>query len=122
MKVTNISTIPRAFRPYIAITGHKAKIIGDPNGMVIHCLQSKPLPRVSRNYRCLVTDKAGLLVNTGDSVLYLNPDLVRRLFLTSLPHKAYRTLIKVAPDDFWLHDDFYNESGLALQPKRARVS
>ena len=119
MKTTNIATVPKSFCSYIEVKGFDAKVVGDPNGLVIHCLRKQAFPRAAKKYRCCVTGKAGLQVKTRDYTFCLNPQLVSDLFLTRLPRKAYKVLILLAPHEFWIHDDFYNDDGSAIQPKTA---
>ena len=105
---------------HIEIKGKDKVIIGDPNGIVEYCLYSKPLPVVSEEYKCFVTDRPGLAVQTDTLTLDLVPDIVRRLFLVALTPEEYKRIRKAVYDhEFWIHDDFYDENGIALQPKKA---
>ena len=56
---------------------------------------------------------------SDDEVTYiLCPNCLSRLVMRALSPLQFHTLIKNghAPEEFMLHDDFYDEAGNALQP------
>jgi len=58
--------------------------------------------------------------NSIDLVIYkLCNNCLLALVNTSLSKKQFKNLIKHGhdPSEFYLHDDFYDEDGTALQPK-----
>lgn len=63
----------------------------------------------------------GLLdVNTLVDVDYtykLSKDLLVGLVMTSLTPEQYKELVELYPNSFYLHSDFYDKNGVALQPK-----
>jgi hypothetical protein len=52
----------------------------------------------------------------------LSPLETRQLFLTALPKETVLKLHELFPQEWWIHDDFYDNNWLALQPKMKKIS
>jgi hypothetical protein len=106
--------------PLIEVTGSRTTWKGSPNDMVTLCLNSaSELNEITSEFPCLVTGKPGLRIRTDQSTLCLTPDRVCAFFLTALAQEDYKAIHANSPTEWWIHGDFYNSQGKALQPKIA---
>jgi hypothetical protein len=70
--------------------------------------------------RCEVSWGPGVLARFfGDTSLALHPEVLARMFLLALHPEEARKIMLNHPGFWWVHDDFYNRDGTAVQPKVA---
>lgn len=59
--------------------------------------------------------KNNILID-GEDTMELTRDLIVRLIRKNLTKRQYHKLKKLYPNNWYLHDDFYDEEGNKLQP------
>lgn len=68
--------------------------------------------------KCFICGDTGIYFKDQDMQEYLCSKHLKDLAMLDLEPEAWKVLIKKYPHAHLLHDDFYSEEGISLQPKK----
>lgn len=101
-----------------------------PNHMIMYLLGTvKPedivleKSQLSEELKCVIDGKPAMLFKDGPTEYHLCMEHIAKLIAHNLAPQEWKALVNIyGPDEFLLHDDFYDEEGTALQPVVARIN